>query len=280
MLQQDLSSGARQQAAAAYCRLLLKNKLKLQGMLDVVGNGLADADCMVRNILRQACTQLLRVLAPKERARMAMSLFHETDPGNRGHIVQEISSGLLSRADLGSELLVGQATQAFLSAASTWAGAGERVSHGPEALVSAAHLLSLLKPSSKDLKAFKMQLESLSARQPLPPAAVQHLQTFVNNLQDNDKPPPTLPPGRGGPTTGAGAAGVTRGRAVTDTEAAKKHKRVRGDGAREKRAGCAALRQEVLGLLASSATVGSGLQQQRRRAAQLLPLTIPVRTES
>lgn len=42
----------------------------------------------VRNILRQACTQLLRVLAPKERARMAMSLFHETDPGNRGHIVQ------------------------------------------------------------------------------------------------------------------------------------------------------------------------------------------------
>lgn len=49
-------------------------------------------------------------------------------------------------------------------------------------------------------------LQSLSVRQPLPPAAVQHLQTFVNNLQDNDKPPPTLPPGRGGPTTGAGKA--------------------------------------------------------------------------
>lgn len=38
------SPDLRQQAAAAYARLLLQNKLKLQGMLGVVGEVLAGAD--------------------------------------------------------------------------------------------------------------------------------------------------------------------------------------------------------------------------------------------
>lgn len=65
-------------AAAAYCRLLLHNRLKLQGMLGPVGVALARGAPPVAALVRHALRQLLLAGAPKERARLAMALFHQT----------------------------------------------------------------------------------------------------------------------------------------------------------------------------------------------------------
>lgn len=72
-------------AAGAYCRLLLRNKLKLQdhGMLRPVGCALAGGSACVAAIVRHALCQLLQAAPPKDRARLCLDLFHQT-PLERG----------------------------------------------------------------------------------------------------------------------------------------------------------------------------------------------------
>ena len=81
----DLSDAAKQAsssraAAAAYCRLLLSNKLKLQGVLGPVGAALAGGSPQVAAVVRHALRQMLAAgaAAPRERARLCMDLFHQT----------------------------------------------------------------------------------------------------------------------------------------------------------------------------------------------------------
>lgn len=75
-------------AAAAYCRLLLHNKLKLQGMLGCLGAALVASPGPVAAIVSRALRQLLGGAAPKERARLAMALFHQAPADCRRHLAQ------------------------------------------------------------------------------------------------------------------------------------------------------------------------------------------------
>lgn len=75
-------------AAASYCRLLLRNKLKLQGMLGPLGSALAAASPPVAALVQHALRQMLGAAAPKERARLCMALFHQTPPGCRVALAQ------------------------------------------------------------------------------------------------------------------------------------------------------------------------------------------------
>ena len=75
-------------AAAAYCRLLLRNKLKLQGQLGPVGSALVAGSAPVAALARHALRQLLGSAPPKDRARLALALFHQTPPGRRAALAQ------------------------------------------------------------------------------------------------------------------------------------------------------------------------------------------------
>jgi len=75
-------------SAAAYCRLLLRNKLKLHGMLGPLGCALAAASPPVVALVQHALRQMLGAAAPKERARLCMALFHQTPPGCRVALAQ------------------------------------------------------------------------------------------------------------------------------------------------------------------------------------------------
>lgn len=72
-------------ATAAYCRLLLGNKLRLQGagMLAPVGCALAGGSAHVAAIAQHTVRQLLLAAPPKGRARLCLDLFHQT-PLERG----------------------------------------------------------------------------------------------------------------------------------------------------------------------------------------------------
>lgn len=73
------------ETASAYCRLLLRNKLRLQdaGMLAPVGCALAGGSGRVAAVARHALSQLLLAAPPKGRARLCLDLFHQT-PLERG----------------------------------------------------------------------------------------------------------------------------------------------------------------------------------------------------
>lgn len=75
-------------AAAAYCRLLLRNRLKLQGMLGPLGAALATALPPVAALVQHSLRQMLGAAAPKERARLCMALFHQTPLGCRAALAQ------------------------------------------------------------------------------------------------------------------------------------------------------------------------------------------------
>ena len=66
-------------AALAYARLLLQNKLRLQGLLGPVGAALAHdgGSCAAKPLLR-ALRQLLDSAAPRDAARLCMDLFQQT----------------------------------------------------------------------------------------------------------------------------------------------------------------------------------------------------------
>lgn len=75
-------------AAASYCRLLLRNKLKLQGMLGPLGSALSAASPPVAALVQHALRQMLGAAAPKEQARLCMALFHQTPPSCRVALAQ------------------------------------------------------------------------------------------------------------------------------------------------------------------------------------------------
>lgn len=77
-----------QAAAAAYYGLLLRNKLKLQGMLGPLGSALAASPGPVAAVVSHALRQLLGSAPPKERARLCMALFHQTPLGCRCRLAQ------------------------------------------------------------------------------------------------------------------------------------------------------------------------------------------------
>lgn len=89
-------------AAASYCRLLLRNKLKLQGMLGPLGSALAAASPPVAALVQHALRQMLGAAAPKEQARLCMVLFHQTPPSCRIALAQvRLVCGQLGGACLG-----------------------------------------------------------------------------------------------------------------------------------------------------------------------------------
>lgn len=272
-------------AAAAYCRLLLLNKLKLQGQLGPVGCALVAGAAPVAALARHALRQLLGAAPPKERARLALALFHQTPLGRRTALAQVLwaacrpgcvglvcccpglkncraaapwpasrpsphtpnlqaltdpAAGLLTEADRRSDMLVGQALQALLTAAVAGPGSG-----GPKAgaaLAAAAALLRPMQPSAKVLSALGTQLQAGGSGSggallgKLPPMARQALQAFVSNhhaaaagQQEED----------GEPAAGEGGGGA---------------KRKRGGGGK---GASAALQQQLLGVL-SGAVAGAG----------------------
>lgn len=77
-------------AAAAYCRLLLRNKLKLQGVLSPVGAALAGGSPPVAALVRHALRQMLAAgaAALRERSRLCMDLFHQTPPSCRAQLAE------------------------------------------------------------------------------------------------------------------------------------------------------------------------------------------------
>ncbi|KAL4443283.1 hypothetical protein ABPG75_011020 [Micractinium tetrahymenae] len=143
-------------AAAAYCRLLLRNKLRLQdaGMLAPVGCALAGGSARVAALARHALRQLLLAAPPKDRARLSLDLFHQTplERGWRRLLAEELvrpSSGLLSEADLRSDVLASQAVQALLAAAaasSTGAGAAPPAADAAPGIAAAGALLRAMRP--------------------------------------------------------------------------------------------------------------------------------------
>lgn len=105
-------------AAAAYSRLLLSNKLKLQGVLGPAGLALArsaDSEDVVRQgpqsrvavVVGCALRALLAAAPPRERARLALDLFHQTPlAGGRklgaagGAVQQHACSLAAARSDM------------------------------------------------------------------------------------------------------------------------------------------------------------------------------------
>lgn len=86
----DASAGQRlaQVAAAAYCRLLLRNKLKLRGVLGPVGAALAGGAPAVAALVKHALRQMLAAAAPRERARLCLDLFHQTPLPSRQRLAE------------------------------------------------------------------------------------------------------------------------------------------------------------------------------------------------
>ncbi|GAB4818692.1 hypothetical protein N2152v2_005738 [Parachlorella kessleri] len=239
VVQQGISIELQQRAAAAFARLLLQNKFKLQGMLAVVGQGLTSGGDKVARILRHSLGQLLRTAGPKERARIALDLFHQTPLGLREAVVQELACNLLAEADLRNDLLVGQAAQAFFAAAASGDGG---------TAAATALLLARLKPSARVLSACKTQLEGWGSNGSLAPHVAAKLKEFVSNHVASCSPTAEDTDGIPGAPEPAGA-GPKRKRAAAATN------KKQGVGAER-------LRQEVLGLLGRLETAGG-----RRKAA-------------
>lgn len=90
-------------AAAAYCRLLLSDRLRLQSGLGPVGAALVHGSPSVVAVVRHALAQLLAAAAPKERARLCMAAFHQAPPACRAALATALTDpagGLLGAADL------------------------------------------------------------------------------------------------------------------------------------------------------------------------------------
>ncbi|PRW50755.1 NRT1 PTR FAMILY -like [Chlorella sorokiniana] len=239
-----------QAAAAAYCRLLLRNKLKLQGMLGPLGSALASASPTVAALVQHALRQMLGAAAPKERARLCMALFHQTPPDCRVALAQALvdpSRGLLPAAELRGDVLVSQALQALLAAAQASGGSsgpsGRTQEHGADgaSLAAAATLLRAMQPSAKVLAALHTQLQAgggggggtgSTVLAKLPAAAWQALQAFVSSHV----------PAAAGREEGEQATG---GEAAEGSSAGAKRKRAAGGS----KGASAAVQQQLLALL-------------------------------
>ena len=169
---------------------------------------------------------------------------------------QVIAARLLSPADLRSDVLVGQALQAFLTAA---AGVGAGAAGAPAAAAAAASLLARLQPSARVLGGLLNRLQgsangaqgaatgSAGAAHPLlgglAPATRKHLAAFVSSHV---------------PAVAAGDEGGAEAAAGEQPAAA-----VGGNNAKRKRAlGGAALQRELVALLD---VAGAGAGRARRR---------------
>eukprot|EP00887_Chlorella_sp_A99_P001044 scaffold14.g1044.t1 len=257
----------RRHAAAAYARLLLADKLKVESMLGAVGAVLAagsvgaggrsgrgdgksgaggGADPVAALMLHTARRLLDAARSPKDRARLAIGLFQRTPAHLRGAVLLR---DVLTPADLRSDLLVGQAVQAFVAA------------EGGAAARAAAALLAGCQPSAKVLGALRSHLlgggGGGGANKALTHAGVaEHLRAFVGNHV------PSAP--AAGEGDGASAGGGKRKRAGG------------GDG----KGASAALQQQLLDLLGGG---GGGQGAGRRRgtgpqASTAQTATAPART--
>lgn len=226
-----------QTAAHAYCQLLLHNTLKLQGMLGPLGCTLVRGAPPVAAVVGHALRLRLGPAPPKDRARLAMALFHQAPLSCRRQVAEALAdpvAGLLAASDLRGDVLVNQALQALLAAAGDASQGGEARA---AAVAAAAALLRAMQPSAKVLAALHQQIAAgggagggsgLLAK--LPAEAHQALQALVRSHH----------PTAAGRQTEADAAGGD-----AEADAAGKRKRA-GDGGK---GGSAALQQQLLGVL-------------------------------